>query len=110
MITRILVALVGAVIVTAGLLFAMDRVTSLFRNHDFQRYFRINDILPKPDPGRPTRPRSLSEQPDVPGPGNFVPEFGVTVETPEIETPTLRPSPSLTEPGAELPPETAPEN
>jgi hypothetical protein len=110
MITRILVALVGAVIVTAGLLFAMDRVTSLFRNHDFQRYFRINDILPKPDPGRPTRPRSLSEQPDVPESGNFVPEIGVTVETPDIETPTLQTPPPLSNPGTELPPETVPEN
>jgi len=64
MIGRILIATTGALIVTAGLLLAMDSLTSLFEDESRERYFRITDVLPKPDPGRPDRPRAGVRAPD----------------------------------------------
>ena len=63
MILRVLIAACGALIVTGGLLLAMDSVTSLFENRSGERFFRITDVLPKPDPGRPERPAAARRQP-----------------------------------------------
>lgn len=100
MIGRVLIATVGALVITAGLLLAMDSVTSLFENRSGERYFRISDVLPKPDPGRPERPRAGTRAPELAGPESSKPD-----PTVPIETPTLLDSdrPQLLEPEVELP-------
>lgn len=65
MLTRIAIAAVGAVVITGGLLLSMDALTSLFENRSGERYFRITDVLPRPDPGRPERPQPGQRQPDT---------------------------------------------
>jgi hypothetical protein len=100
MITRLLIAAVGAVIVTVGLLLAMDTVTSLFRSQSGERLFRITDILPKPPPGRPERPevfrppeRVESErrtpEPDLPIGVPPAVEREPPLQSPAIEPPAL---------------------
>jgi len=84
MIFRVLIAAAGAIIVTGSLLLAMDSLTSLFENRSGERYFRITDVLPKPEPGRPERPRAAARQParvepEAAGQDNLVP-----IETPQI--------------------------
>ena len=32
-------------------------------HHLLERFFRISDVLPKPDPGRPERPQAAARQP-----------------------------------------------
>lgn len=85
MLARILIALVGAAIVTAGLLLTMDSVTSILRNQDLPRYFRISDILPKPEPGRPTRPAELGRQPAVPSTELGTPDSRIEIEVPAAQ-------------------------
>jgi hypothetical protein len=63
MLGRMVIAIVGALVITAGLFLAMDAATGLFRERDLQRYFRITDILPKPEPGRPERPGEVVRPP-----------------------------------------------
>jgi hypothetical protein len=110
MIGRLFIALVGALVVTSFLLFAMDAVTSVFRERDSHRYYRITDILPKPDPGRPVRPEPVSRPPALPGRELTRPAAGLGIETPgagnndvlerpsvrgaDIERPALPDSPS----------------
>ncbi len=65
MLLRLLTAAAGALIVTGGLLLAMDNVTSLFENRPNERFFRITDILPRPDPGRPVRPSARPLPPET---------------------------------------------
>lgn len=98
MIKRLFIAAIGAIVVTTGLLLAMDGVTSLFRRESGERYFRINDILPKPPPGRPERPRAIRPpervEAEVSGPEVRLPiEAPATTgsETPPLEDPRLEP-------------------
>lgn len=65
MLSRIAIAAVGALLVTGGLLLSMDALTSMFENRSGERYFRITDILPKPEPDRPERPGPGQRQPDT---------------------------------------------
>lgn len=99
MITRLLVAAVGAIIVTVGLLLAMDAATSLFRGQSGERYFRITDILPKLPPGRPERPRTL-RPPERVEPELTTPEPSLPIEAPaeiDREAPPLE-SPTIEQP------------
>jgi len=66
MIVRVVIAITGAIIVTSSLLLGMDSLTSLFENESGERYFRITDVLPKPEPGRPQRPAAAARQPQRP--------------------------------------------
>lgn len=66
MIARVVIAAVGAIAITGSLLLVMDSMTSLFEGERGERFFRITDILEKPDPGRPTRPLPGARQPDSP--------------------------------------------
>ncbi|HUF71620.1 MAG TPA: hypothetical protein VMR74_01845 [Gammaproteobacteria bacterium] len=98
MITRLMVAAVGAIIVTAGLLLAMDAVTSLFRSQSGERYFRITDILPKLPPGRPERPGALRPpervEPELTPAEPSLPievPAGIDREAPPLESPALEP-------------------
>lgn len=58
MISRVLLAAIGAVAITIGLLLFMDDVTSRYLMRDTTQYFRIMDYIPAPDRGR--------QLPDVP--------------------------------------------
>ena len=91
MISRILIAAVGAIVITAGLLLTMDHLISLFREDSGERFFRITDVLPKPDPGRPERPAPASRQPALERQQLSNPDAALTIEAPAIttETPTL---------------------
>jgi hypothetical protein len=98
MITRLLVAAVGAIIITVGLLLAMDAVTSLFRVQSGERYFRITDILPKLPPGRPERPQALRPpervEPELTAPEPSLPietPVGIDREAPPVESPPIEP-------------------
>jgi hypothetical protein len=98
MLLRIFIACLGAITVTVGMLLAMDAVTNVFRDRDLQRYFRITDILPKADPGRPERPEAVARPPDAP-----------TAESPAIySTPPLQ-APADVQPEIEPPVVLAPE-
>jgi hypothetical protein len=83
MILRVFIALIGAVVITSGLLLGMDAVTSLFREEDGSRYYRITDILPRPDPGRPERPQPAARQPDAPEAELSLPDAQLRLQLPE---------------------------
>lgn len=92
MITRVATAIVGAVVVTGSLLLIMDSLTSLFENERVERYFRITDVLQKPEPGRPERPRAARPPPDGPQGNGANPDGQGQIETPdagEIESPPI---------------------
>jgi hypothetical protein len=100
MIARVFIAVVGAIVVTGCLLLAMESLTTLFENERGERYFRITDILPKPDPGRPERPQAARRPPNQPAPEVLTPDAAVPIEAPgaiELE------APPVATPGIELP-------
>lgn len=76
MISRLLLAALGAIAVTIGLLLFMDDVTSRYLLRDSTQYFRITDYFPAPDRGR-----QLPNVPVVPESAPVRPEF----EHPEEE-------------------------
>jgi hypothetical protein len=82
MIARALLAVVGAGVITAGLLLAMDAVTTVFRADSGERYFRIADVFLLPGPDRPVRPPAAERQPEMPAPVYSNPDVRVTIETP----------------------------
>lgn len=84
MILRVLIAACGALIVTGGLLLAMDSVTSLFEDQSGERFFRITDVLPKPEPGRPERPAAARRQPAGLETEAANPDTVLPIELPEI--------------------------
>lgn len=102
MITRLLIAAVGAIVVTAGLLLGMDAVTSLFRSDTGERYFRITDVLPKPPPGRPQRPETVGRSPQRVELEAASPDAELEIEAPaavdtdapQLQAPTIEPSAS----------------
>ena len=109
---RVLIACLGALVVTTTLLFLMNSAISIFRNRDQQHYFRITDILPKPDPGRPDRPDARPRQPNLPAaPGTSTSGRVIEVQPPSVPAPVPLVSPGP--PGVitpDVPPdETAPD-
>lgn len=100
MFARVAIAVAGALVVTGALLLTMDSLVSLFENERGERYFRIHDVLQKPEPGRPERPRAQRRPPDQPEAAVTSPDSAVPIETPdEIDLAT----PPLTSPAIELP-------
>lgn len=97
MIYRVLIALLGAVVITSGLLLGMDAVTSMFRDRDDSRYYRITDILPRRVPGRPERPAPGQRQPDIPAAELSLPDAQITLEQ-ALEVEQVRQRPSLEPP------------
>jgi len=83
MIVRVVIAITGAIIVTSSLLLGMDSLTSLFENESGERYFRITDVLPKPEPGRPQRPAAAARQPQRPEPEFLNPDTALPIVVPE---------------------------
>jgi hypothetical protein len=93
---RILTALLGGLVVTTGLLFAMSEVTERFRERDPTEYFRI-DFIPWTGGRRlPPPPPAPSAQPDRPqvdyGPS---PATRLSVEPPGIEKPEAGSTPTV---------------
>jgi len=91
MIYRVFFAVLGAIVVTTSLLLAMEKVTSVFRERDTTKYFRITDILERPDPGRPERPASPRRLPAAP-------EAEVSLPAPRIPLEAPAAAPSLLSP------------
>jgi hypothetical protein len=98
MILRVFVALLGAIVVTGSLLLGMDALTSMFRERDGQRYFRITDILPRPEPGRPERPAPAARQPSAPETETVLPQNPLTIDLPTDFDPARGPEPDITAP------------
>jgi hypothetical protein len=89
MFARVAIAVAGALVVTGALLLTMDSLISLFENERGERYFRIHDVLQKPEPGRPERPRAQRRPPDQPEAPITSPDSAVPIETPdEIDLPS----------------------
>jgi hypothetical protein len=64
MIIRVLIALVGAGVITAAMLLGMSEFTSMFRERSGERYFLITDILTRRDSGRLPRPPAAELPPE----------------------------------------------
>ena len=95
MIFRVLIAAMGALVVTGGLLLAMDSLTSLFEDRSTERFYRITDVLPKPEPGRPERPAAAARQPAGVETEAANAETVLPIELPDIPAAT---APGLPEP------------
>lgn len=70
MITRYLIAIIGALAITLGLFFFMNDLAQRYVTRDPTRYFQIMDFIPGPDRGRervrpPSDPRLAPEVPDL---------------------------------------------
>lgn len=105
MIARILVAIVGAVVITSTLLLSMDAVTSLFGERDGTRYYRVNDVILKDRSGRPDRPPPVARQPETPSAGFDLPSRDVANANPDellpaVNIPTRILEPDITVPDA----------
>lgn len=106
MILRLLTALVGALVVTASLLLGMDAVTSVFRERDTGRFFRIMDVLPSQDDGRPERPAPARRQPELENPGFTADEAAGPLEPPARPVPgsdLAPPAPAIERPEVAAP-------
>ena len=68
MIPRLLIAVIGGLAITIGLLMFMDDVTNRYLLRDSTRYFRITDYIRAPDSGRqlPDIPVVPEDSPDRP--------------------------------------------
>ena len=97
MISRLLLAAFGGMVITIGLLLFMDDVTNRYLLRDPTQYFRITDYFPAPGRGRqlpdvPVVPESAPERPrfDVPQEGGPLDgEFAPWEEPEENAAPTL---------------------
>jgi hypothetical protein len=100
MFARVAIAVVGAAVVTVALLLTMDSLVSLFEDERGERFFRITDVLEKPPPGRPERPRDARRQPDQPQSETTIENAAVPIEAPgDIDVPR----PPVDGPAIELP-------
>jgi hypothetical protein len=82
MILRVLLSLVGAVVITSSLLLGMDAVTSIFRERDTTRYYRISDVQLRSNDGRPDRPAPVPLLPETPESAVELPSSRVDIEAP----------------------------
>jgi hypothetical protein len=102
MLTRVILAAVGAVIITGGILLGMSGFVDAFRKRDAVRYFTITDILPRPERGRPERPADAQLPPERRTPAYEGERGRLTLEAPaepEIGSPApAAPRPSLDTP------------
>ena len=94
MITRYLIAALGALAITIGLLMFMSDISQRYVTRDPMRYFQIMDFIPGPDRSRerikpPSDPRlapgipELEQEPVRDKPPSIEVEPGVTID-PEI--------------------------
>jgi len=66
MISRMLIAIVGALVITTGLLLGMDAVTSVFRERSTTKMYRISDVVRRDRSGRPDMPEPPTRLPALP--------------------------------------------
>jgi len=66
MFLRICVALIGAVVITTGLLLGMDAVTDVFRERSSEKMYRISDVIRRDRSGRPDLPEPPTRLPALP--------------------------------------------
>jgi hypothetical protein len=96
-IARLLIALIGAAVITVGLLLFMNEAANRFVLRDPMLYFRIADFIPAPDRGRqrpeaPPSPELAPERPQL--------DFEDTNEPSEVtEVPTAEVDAGLQGPG-----------
>lgn len=64
MVSRLLVAVVGASAITIGMLLGMSEFAEIFERRDPTQYFRITDVLVRPDDGKPERIPRAGAQPE----------------------------------------------
>jgi hypothetical protein len=102
MVLRVVIALVGAVVITAGLLLGMDAVTSVVREVDYHRYYRISDVFARPADRKPDRPEARERPPELPAAADQAPQ-NTNSAAPTIEPSAPEPAPGLTIPGIEPP-------
>ncbi|MFL2547439.1 MAG: hypothetical protein ACJ0SL_08805 [Candidatus Rariloculaceae bacterium] len=97
-IIRYVIAFIGAVSITIGLLLFMNDLISRFFERDAIQYFAITDYIPAPDRGRqlPDAPPAPSAAPDAPA-LELAPEEEIVMDGPVIE-------PDLTLPATEQAP------
>ncbi len=88
---RLLIALVGAAVITSGMLLGMSEITHKFRDRDSTRYFRIVDFLPAPEGRRrlrrPTQPDLPPERQDL--------RYERSITTLPIDRPAVHDDPSV---------------
>ena len=63
MFLRVLIAIIGAAIITVTMLLSMSEFSRMFRERDGERFFLINDMVPRPERGRPERPPAAALPP-----------------------------------------------
>jgi hypothetical protein len=105
MILRVFIALVGAAVVTVGLLLGMNAVTSLFRERTGERVFRIMDVE-RAKVGRPERPPVPERAPRIPKSDAELPQSGLTaepLEEPVSPLPQNVPVPAIEPPQQDAP-------
>jgi hypothetical protein len=92
MITRYLIATVGALAITLGLMWLMKDIAVRYVTRDPIRYFQIHDFIPAPDRGR--------ERPQPP------PDPRLAPGVPELEHDPLRErAPTAPDPALDVDPE-----
>jgi hypothetical protein len=103
MITRLLIAFVGGLAVTAGLLLAMNQVAETLRTRDPTKFFQITDVIVlRSGRWRPERPAVPERPPERTAPERHRPAPGIGIEAPP--RPNTAPAPGL-----EIPPITLPD-
>lgn len=100
MILRLLIAIIGAGLVTVTMLYGMSEFTAMFRQRGTDKFFLITDILPRPDPGRPARPPAAALPPARTSVEYAPGEIGIQVEI-RPEADAARVSPEAVPPALE---------
>jgi hypothetical protein len=85
MILRLLAASIGAVTITACILFGMSEFTSAFRQRSGERFFLITDILPAPERRRMQRPPDAALPPERQRPDLAIERTELGIEPPRNE-------------------------
>jgi hypothetical protein len=101
MVRRLFVALVGAVVITGGMLLGMSGIVDAFRNRDPTRYFSITNIISRPAQGRRERPGDIVRAPERRTPAYEGEASDIPLETPE--EPALETPPEATRPALDAP-------
>ena len=94
MASRLLIALLGALVITTTLLLGMDYVTTILREHSGPRMYRISDVIMRDRSGRP----------DMPEPPTPLPALPDTSREPAVDPGIVGQAPSAPAPSLLAPP------
>jgi hypothetical protein len=64
MITRVLIAVLGALLITGTMLLGMSEFTAVFRQRSGEKLYLVTDIIRMDRSGRPDRPRAAQLPPE----------------------------------------------